>query len=75
LKRSLTLPRGRERLSKRRIFSGSTVLAHRDYGPSRTLRTREDAKDELDEPTWVGAMRVEPFELVVEDGDWPATSA
>jgi hypothetical protein len=50
------------------------ILVHRDYGPISTFLTRADAEDELarvfgDEPTWVGTMSVEPFELVEEDGD------
>jgi hypothetical protein len=48
------------------------VLAHRDYGPITTFVSREAAEKELervfgDEPTWVGTLTVEPFELVVED--------
>lgn len=47
------------------------VLAHRDYGPI-TFLSRDAAEEELervlvDEPTWIGKLTVEPFELVVED--------
>ncbi|HEX2111538.1 MAG TPA: hypothetical protein VHF67_08285 [Gaiellaceae bacterium] len=50
------------------------VLAHRDFGPISTFLTREQAENELkrvfgNEPTWVGKLIVEPFELVVEDDD------
>jgi hypothetical protein len=46
------------------------VLAHVEYGPISTFLTREEADHELervfgDEPTWVGTLSVEPFELVV----------
>jgi hypothetical protein len=46
----------------------------------RTFHTREEAEDELarifgDEPTWVGTMRVEPFEFSVEATREPAARA
>lgn len=51
------------------------VLAHVEHGPISTFLTREEAERELervfgDEPTWVGTLKLQPFDVVTgERGD------
>jgi hypothetical protein len=68
----LCIPQDRGSFRVEKDVADLYVLAHRDYGPITTFVSREAAEEELervfgDEPTWVGTLTVEPFELVVED--------
>lgn len=47
-------------------------LVHREHGAISTFETREEAEEQLgrvlaDEPTWAGDLRVEAFELLVDE--------
>lgn len=47
-------------------------LVHREHGAISTFTTSEEAERELervldDEPAWADLLRVEPFELIVDE--------